>query len=460
MTTRKTIAKFIAFFTFFAITIDASNSLFAQAHNTSLSEEEKQIVVSQAAKLLEQEYVFPDAGKKMSDYIKNQLKKGKYKEIKNPTSFAQILTRDMRSVKNDRHLNVRFNPRRSSNLRVPSRTNNANKNVRPNRGVNKRARALETEKAINFYFKEVKVLDGNIGYIDFRGFSALQEASETAITAMKFIDNTEALIIDLRKNGGGSPNMIKTLSSYFFPEKDSVHLNSFYWRPTDRYTNFYTSPKIQGKRLDKIDLYILTSKRTFSAAEEFAYNLKHLKRATIVGETTGGGAHPGGNSPLNERFFLFVPKGKSINPITKTNWEGVGVKPHIEVSADMALEKAYQTALEKIIETTKSLKVKEQAEWKMIELTSKIEGKKPTPELLKSYAGVYENRKVIYKDNSLYFSRSNNPSLMKLFPLNESLFQIDGVDYFRVEFVKKGDKVTSLKGHYMDGRTDMSSKTE
>ena len=106
---------------------------------------------------------------------------------------------------------------------------------------------------------------------------------------------------------------------------------------------------VPGKKFVAKDVYVLTSKRTFSAAEEFTYNLQTQKRATIVGETTGGGAHPGGPQPINDHFAVWVPSGRAANPVTKTNWEGTGVKPDIEVPADQALKTAHLAALKKAL---------------------------------------------------------------------------------------------------------------
>ena len=139
--------------------------------------------------------------------------------------------------------------------------------------------------------------------------------------------------------------MVASVSSYLFgPEQ--VHLNSLYWRPTDRTQDFYTQPDVPGTRFgpDK-PLYVLTSRRTFSAAEEFTYNLQTRQRAVIVGDTTGGGAHPGGVGRVTDHFSVWIPSGRAINPITQTNWERVGVRPDIAVPADQALHTAHLAAL-------------------------------------------------------------------------------------------------------------------
>ena len=187
------------------------------------------------------------------------------------------------------------------------------------------------------------MLPGGIGYLKFNFFSGDPAAQKTASAAMNFLANCNAIIFDLRENGGGSPDMIAYLSSYLFDEP--VHLNSFYNRPTDTTTDTWTQKDVPGQKLGpETPVFVLTSNYTFSGAEEFSYNLKNLKRGTIVGETTGGGAHPVRPVTLGQQMHITMPFARAINPITKTNWEGVGVKPHVETSADDALDKAIDLA--------------------------------------------------------------------------------------------------------------------
>ncbi|HVG30540.1 MAG TPA: S41 family peptidase, partial [Pyrinomonadaceae bacterium] len=203
---------------------------------------------------------------------------------------------------------------------------------------------------MNHGFNRVERLRGNVGYIEFNGFMDAEAGAEAVAAAMNFVANTDALIIDLRKNGGGNPEMVALVCSYLFgPEP--VHLNDLYWREGNRTQEFWTRKEVAGRRYLNKDVYVLTSKRTFSGAEEFSYNLKNLKRATIVGETTGGGAHPGGGVRVNEHFMMFVPRGRAISPVTKTNWEGTGVKPDVEVPAEQALTVAHLAALRKSLPT-------------------------------------------------------------------------------------------------------------
>ena len=197
----------------------------------------------------------------------------------------------------------------------------------------------------NYGFEKLEFLPGNIGYLKLNGFSSDPAARETATAAMNFLAGCDALIIDLRGNGGGNPSMIQYLSSYLFDQP--THLNSLYFREGDRTEEFWTRTDVPGEKVGQdVPLYVLTSDYTFSGGEEFAYNIQTQKRGTLIGETTGGGANPGGAHPVGDRFMIFVPNGRAINPITNTNWEGVGVKPEIEMPAAEAYDKALELATE------------------------------------------------------------------------------------------------------------------
>ena len=199
----------------------------------------------------------------------------------------------------------------------------------------------------NSGFQRVEILDGNIGYIDFWGFDNVNAKSKSrAHSAMQFVSETDALIFDLRNNGGGSADMVRFISSYLL--KGRVHLNSIYWKESDSITEFWTYSDIESSAKSEVPVYVLTSKDTFSAAEEFAYNLKALKRATIIGETTKGGANPWKFFDLTDNYRVAIPIAKAVNPITKTNWEGIGVQPDIVASKDAALNVAYKLALKNL----------------------------------------------------------------------------------------------------------------
>jgi hypothetical protein len=207
-------------------------------------------------------------------------------------------------------------------------------------------------KKNNYDFEQTRILRGNIGYLKLNGFSLdAVHGGATAAAAMTFLANTDALIIDLRENHGGAPGMVDVLASYFFNGNDPVHLNDLSWRHggNTEVDQFWALPYVPGDRYVDKDVFILTSHQTFSAAEEFTYDLQALKRATVVGESSGGGANPGWTKRLGDHFLVFLPTGTAINPIAKNNWEGKGVTPDVSVPKETALNSAYQTALQHLL---------------------------------------------------------------------------------------------------------------
>jgi C-terminal processing protease CtpA/Prc len=296
-------------------------------------------VVENVARALEDYYVFPDVAQKMGETLRAQLAAHAYDDLTTSDALCDRLTDDLQELSRDKHLRVRF----SEEARVYG---NPNEDYSPEDV----AAWLDEARRDNFGFYKVERLPGNVGYLDLRAFWEAEwtDAAETAIGAMNLLAHTDALIIDLRRNGGGAPSMVALLTS-FLVKAEPVHLNSFYDRSEDKIRQSWTLPYIPGRRTPDKPVYVLTGNRTFSGAEEFTYNLKHLKRATIIGETTGGGAHPGGDVSVTPHFRLFVPMGRPINPITGTNWEGTGVEPDIEVPQEEALEHAYRLALETVL---------------------------------------------------------------------------------------------------------------
>jgi hypothetical protein len=276
-------------------------------------------MINKLSEALKKNYVFEDKAYKMSDMLLVNLSKGKYDNSKSFKDLADELTDDLREVVPDKHLRIQFGSRTPPSNPDPDRE----------------------------YFPhgiaEAKLLEGNIGYFDLRGFSNNSIALRNAVSkAMQILDGSKAIIFDMRKNGGGSPSGVQLFCSYFFPEGSEILLNSLYFRNRDIKNDFYTFDKLDGPRFPETPLYILTSSYTFSGGEEFCYNLQTQKRATLIGETTGGGAHPVDGFSLGHDLTAIIPVGRAINPITGTNWEGVGVTPDVIVNTDSALEKALE----------------------------------------------------------------------------------------------------------------------
>ena len=222
--------------------------------------------------------------------------------------------------------------------------------------------------------ERVDRLPGNVGYLEVRGFGPTEFVGPAYAQAMALLSGSEAIIVDLRRNNGGRPESVAFLMSHFFPEGDTRHLNDIYDRPTNTTRQYWTDPSA-GPRFSG-PVYVLTSRRTFSGGEECAYDFQTQKRATLIGETTGGGANPGGLVSLGHGFVVFIPSGQAINPVTKTNWEHVGVKPEVTVPAADALRTAHAAALKTLLPKVKDPEERQQLE-ALLARVEKGEAEKP-----------------------------------------------------------------------------------
>ena len=302
-------------------------------------------VIESVVKHLNDKYVYLEVAEKMGKSIGERHQNGEYNNITSAISFAGMLQAHLREISQDKHIAVNF-----SYKPLPEESQEQEEDSE------RKAKFLSELKSRNFGFEKVERLQGNIGYLKLNEFVSPELGGEIAVAAMNFLANTDALIVDLLDNIGGSAAMVALISSYLF-DPQLVHLTSIYWRYEDRTDQSWTLPHVPGKRFGKDkDVCVLTSNKTFSAGEEFSYNLQNLKRATIIGEITRGGAHPSdpsGWKRINEHFSIGIPTGRAINPTSKTNWEGTGVKPDVEVPAYQALKTAHLAALKKLLEKTK-----------------------------------------------------------------------------------------------------------
>jgi len=292
-------------------------------------------VIDRALAALTRSYVYPELAAKLATAIRDHAKARRYDALTSAARFAAMLTADLQAVSHDKHMRVRYSagavPDEPVGLGPPPEAER----------VRARARAQRTNAA----FVKVERLAGNIGYLRLDEFMSPAEAGPAAAAAMSFVADTDALILDLRDNHGGDPRTVAILVSYLYGEGADIHINDIYWRPDDSTRQFWTQPSLPGRRYPNKPVYVLTSHATFSGGEECAYDLQALKRATLVGEVTGGGANPGAPVKVADHFTVFVPMGRSVNPVTKTDWERIGVKPDIATPAAKALDTAYLTAL-------------------------------------------------------------------------------------------------------------------
>ncbi len=432
-----------------AISLRCTTAHAQTAAEPKLDRGQRAAIIDSVTATLNSDYVYPDVAKQMEKLVRQYLKQGKYDTLTDPIAFTMKLTEDLRSVSKDRHLGVRYFPDLAT-MFTPGDT------------LTDSAKVAEAERARldNYGFYKVERLPGNIGYIDFRRFASADVAGPTAVAAMNFLGNVDAIIFDLRQNGGGDATMIQLLSSYLFGEQK--HLNSFYFRPHDTIHQTWTLPYVPGRHMSNVDVYVLTSSFTFSGAEEFTYNLKNLKRATIIGETTGGGAHPvEDHAFLHMNIQLRVPFGRAINPVTNANWEGVGVKPDIEVPAAQALAVARIEALKKLRDRVTDPDRKRMLAWDLEGEEAEQHPVTVDPATMQKYAGTFGPRKILFENGALFYQREGRPKF-KLVPLSTTVFRLDSPDtnYFRLKFVaNERGEVTEVVGLYDDGREERSPRS-
>lgn len=331
--------------------------------SSKMTEKKRKKIIHSYTQILQSSYVYPDKAEKAVLFLEENLNSGAYNNVDDKMEFILLLNSDCKKILHDTHLEVSYNPTFASSLFNPKVDEEEQQSIWDRKeAANK-----------NFGFEKLVRLEGNIGYIKLHTFYPPDiGAGEVAVHAMNFFSNCKALIFDLRENRGGEPEMVQFLTTYLFPEdKGTFLLNRVYKRPTDHYDEFWTFPYVPGKRLADLDIFILIDKNTVSAAEEFAYNLQSLKRATLVGETTRGGGHMVDYEALDKDFVIQIPIGRAINPITKTNWENVGVQPDIETPSDKALLTAHLKALDILIGKSKTESEKEFLELELKALKSR-----------------------------------------------------------------------------------------
>ncbi len=307
------------------------------AHDLPLAAETRTAVLMAVSDKLS-EYAFPEVAQKIQQDFQKCLDAEDYQDIESGQQLAETLTEQLQDISGDQHLKVYFSPAVLPHLTPQTEI--------PPAELEQQRRLSELR---NFDFNRVERLRGNVGYLELFSFEPPEFAGEAAAAAMQFLAHTSALIIDLRRNRGGSASMVALLTSYLLPAYPSVHLTDLYWPKEARTKQSWTLPYVTGARYLEKPVYVLIGPDTFSAAEEFAYNLKHLKRAVIVGETTAGGANPGAGFRLHDHFWMFIPTGQAISLVTGENWEGSGVLPSFKVPKELSLKTAQLLAIRKLL---------------------------------------------------------------------------------------------------------------
>lgn len=333
--------RIVACIMFGALLFQSSFSACA-AGDSALNGADRAAIVQTLSAKLNANYIEPAVAERVGKAIAKKNAEGGYASATSAQAFSAALSTDLRELSGDLHFRALVDDDFREFSGAPGLPTRAEMAV---------ARG-ETERQ-GFGIEKLERLPGNIGYIDIRSFGGLSEFVGPAYTsAMSLMAGTDALIIDLRRNGGGSPVNVAYLMSHFFPLGDVRHLIDIYSRPDDTTTQFWTVPTV-AQRYDK-PVYVLTSARTGSGAEDCAYDFQTLKRGTLVGETTYGASNPVRRFSAGHGIVVAIPSARTTNFLTKTNWEHVGVKPDIAVPAAQALQTAHAAILRTLVSSAKN----------------------------------------------------------------------------------------------------------
>lgn len=370
---------------------------------------------------LKTNYVFPDKAQGISKALTAQAKANAYAKVsKDPQKLARQIQADMNKIYQDPHMLVEYNP--DFALRDQGVVKLSQEEIK---------QAQNHDKEINYLFKKVEYLPGSIGYVAFNGFvEHVAGAKPIIASALGFLANSKAIILDLRENGGGEPEMVSQMESYFFKEK--TPMNALIKRANQDTTFYYADPaKTNGLTLT-MPVYILTSKRSVSAAEDFSYAMQQAKRATVVGEVTGGAAHPAMPFSVGQGFVVHIPFARPSNPVTLTDWEGTGVIPDVKVDAAKALAKAQELIFKDRQATAKTEKEKQEQQFllNLLHVNEDL-GSLPLGEFDK-FTGTY-GPLAIYREGNKLFCNING-TITELAHISKNLFVLD--EGAHIEFMK------------------------
>jgi hypothetical protein len=388
--------------------------------SATLSAAERDAAVKAIISAFEQQYVFPEMRPRIVERLKAAQRSGQY-SVEDPVVFAERITKDLRDVTRDKHLSLTVDPAGYTAALVGDEGDAGQL-------------ALWRRQAIRNHhgLTETKVLAGNVRYLRINGFEWADDESGRAYdAAMKFLKEGDAAIIDVRGNGGGSHSAVRYLVSHFMR---SDVLEMTFLEGSEAPVQSRTLDHLPAGRLNGIPLYVLIDGGSVSAAEAFAYDVRQFKLGELVGATTIGAANNNKMLPIAPQFLLSISYGRPVHPISKTNWEGVGVAPTVEAPPTQALEIAHLLALKQLSEKADaSEQNRAEYAWAQIAAQAKLHPVSFTPAQLQSLAGSYGATKVEFRDGELWLSRPNRP-VMRLLPLTgDALFAVERNDTFRVK---------------------------
>tara|TARA_R110002073_G_scaffold18767_10_gene69193 strand:- start:25065 stop:26375 length:1311 start_codon:yes stop_codon:yes gene_type:complete len=414
-------------------------------NNPAIDSSARTRTVEDVAQQIEDNFYDSTRGAEIASELRIALSERAFDGADDAASLSDLLTSRLRA--HDNHFSVRYlGP-------PPERPGNDGPGQGQRINIDALARA-------NFGFQEVAILPGNVGYIDLRQFAPAQVAGDTALAALNFVANTDAVIFDVRNNGGGAPSMVQFLISHFLDPMDERPINTFVSSARDYPSELMSLSWLPGQARPDVPLYVLTSGNTGSAGEAFPYHLQAMERATIVGETTYGAGNPGGLFPAGDGFAVFVSTGSARNPITGTNWEGTGVIPDVETSSEAALNAALMLAYDAILETADDPGQRQSVEWALEAARANANPMPMLPGDADALAGTYGPRSISIEDGRLYYRRGDGAP-RRLTPVGEDRFLMEGLDDARLTFQRGPDGgVVSLTVDQLGRRASVSPRTD
>lgn len=423
----------------------------AAANEPPLTAADKQKVVEQLGAALETNYVFPDKVKGIVAALRARLEAGRYNAVSDKRALARALTEDLVAASGDLHFFVGVDPAFVADF-------TARKD--PVRVAALRDQERRDEARENFGFTDVRQLEGNVAYIGISHFADPELAYGAAAAAMRLVENSDAVIYDLRYNNGGHLEMAQLLASQLFRGDKDQALFQYYYNNEDGdriERGQWVLPALPAGRLTGKPVYILTGSTSFSAAEWFAYSLRKLGRATLVGERTAGGAHPVDRRPVNADFFVQVPIGQIHDPVDRDDFEGTGVVPDHPIASANALPLAHRLALADLARTDPARQT--DADWFAPVLAARIRPVRLMPADLRRLAGRYEGRRIDLVDGKpVYVWRER--FRLALEPLGPDLFAIEGVRDFRLRVVRKEKRIVALERINRDATTQSYARID
>ena len=436
-----------------------SSRVYCQANSANqpivLDGPTRQRLVDNIVRELHAKYVAQDNVKVIETHLRAKLQSGAYDKLTRPDQFAAAVTTELRTAGKDLHLFVTYDPGLEARLIAAPTTPSFELQELP-----PTPEQLARLRESNYDFRKLEILNGNVGYLDLRTFVDLNLSKDTAVAAMNFLANTDAVVIDLRHNPGGFINLENFLISYFYGI-DPVELLSRYHREGNVTMRDWSLREVPGKRLQHTDLYVLTSRETGSAGEGFSFILQQRRRAKIIGEKTSGAGYGNKETPIGNGFVFYISTFRQFDPRTGRGWQEVGVEPDIKVSAERALSAAHLEAVKKLAGKSTDVEREKRLTWLATILQLEAYGPKEVPAtLLNSYVGKYDGGKIVVslEQGQLYFLGASGVK-RKLHALADDTFLIEDSSVPRenqaqVRFVKNATgSVTELQLLISDGRS-------